>query len=182
MDTDPNEASARALWTTPSGTNVYQIFVECPDGTIETLNVQDDNPIDYVKLQIETITNQKYVVKKQKLFFEKKELRDTQTLSDASILKNNTLQLSFDRISIYVETQQGKIIQLMVAPDDSIAHVKQTIEQRTGGIGKGYAVKDQALFNRLNDEELIDNDDDILRLWTRPQLLFVCDWCTNQYR
>eukprot|EP01083_Nonionella_stella_P153567 493619_1 len=126
MDTDPNEASARALWTTPSGTNVYQIFVECPDGTIEALNVQD-----YVKLQIETITNHKY---------------------------------------------------LMVAPDDSIAHVKQTIEQRTGGIGKGYAVKDQALFNRLNDEELIDNDDDILRLWTRPQLLFVCDWCTNQYR
>eukprot|EP01083_Nonionella_stella_P027935 76936_1 len=158
MDTDPNEASDKPLWTTPSGTNVYQIFVECPDGTIETLNVQDDNPIDYVKLQIETITNQKYVVKKQKLFFEKKELRDTQTLSDASILKNNTLQLSFDRISIYVETQQGKIIQLMVAPDDSIAHVKQTIEQRTGGIGKGYAVKDQALFNRLNDEELIDND------------------------
>merc|ERR1712113_299401 len=77
---DPNQNEKVKLkpfdyskWKEPIGDNIMKIYIDCPDGTILTLNVKKEEPLHYIKKQIE---NKKpiYPENKQILYYNFAEL------------------------------------------------------------------------------------------------------------
>jgi len=149
------------VWRAPKGDDAYPIYVECPDGRTLTLNVTSKDDVEYTKLQIQTLTNGKYPVSAQRLWFKNpetgnpKELTNNNaTLGDEKIKRGALLKLG--PIPISVETREGKIFSLMVSPYERVADLKQIIEDKTKEQGPVYPAKEQQLYNKAGDVELVE--------------------------
>merc|ERR1712228_98557 len=143
-------------WSEPSGDDICQIFINCPDGTTMTLNVKLNEPLAYVKKQIEHKSNGKYVESKQILFFNDAELlEDGATLQSYGVANGDTMNLSMGPIKIFVEKKDGNRLEIMTDPHAPIASVKKEIEKNTY---PSIAANEQKLYKTKEREKKTDNE------------------------
>ncbi|KAL6280603.1 hypothetical protein ACE6H2_017484 [Prunus campanulata] len=138
-------------------------------GSVIPMRVLESDSIASVKLRIQTCNG--FVVKKQKLVFEGRELARNDTLiKDYGITGENVLHLVLrisDLLHITVKTICGKEFDFHVDRHRKVGYLKQRILKN----GKGYDPEDQELFcngEKLDDQRLIDdickNNDDVIHL------------------
>ena len=149
------------VWRAPKSDDAYPIYVETPDGRTLTLNVTSKDDIEYVKLQIQTITNGKYPIDEQRLWFKNldtgnaKELTNpNSTLKDENIKKGALLKLG--PYDLFVDTPEGKRLKIRdVSPYESIKNLKKKVENQANNVGLKHPANTQKLFNQINNIELL---------------------------
>ncbi|CAN6713250.1 unnamed protein product [Malus baccata var. baccata] len=138
-------------------------------GSVTPMHVLDSDSIASVKLRIQTCKG--FVVKKQKLVFEGRELaRNDSLVKDYGITGENVLHLVLrlsDLLHITVRTIGGKEFDFHVDRHRNVGYLKQRVLKK----GKAYDPEDQELFcngEKLDDQRLIDdickNTDDVIHL------------------
>jgi len=108
-----------------------KIFVKTPNGESFPLEVESNDMIADVKRKIQE--KEGIPPHEQRLVFASKLLEDDGTIGTNNIEKESTLHLVHRRPSgmpILVKTSEGKIITLVVEPNDTIASVKSKIQEK----------------------------------------------------
>jgi ubiquitin C len=122
--------------TTSSG---FQIFVKTLTG--KTLTINDISGEDTIATIKQKISQKEGVpVDQQRLIFAGKQLEDNQTLSSYNIQKDSCVHLVLrlrggstgSAMQIFVKTLTGKTITLEVDSNDTVAAVKQKIQDKEG--------------------------------------------------
>jgi hypothetical protein len=123
------------------------IFIETLDGEVIKLDVEPTNTIAYVKLKIHDKAG--FPVEQQQVLLRYQELKDDRSLSEYNIRDKSTLLLMLpgtdgvrgpvpqedvggDRMEIFIITSTGKVIKLHVNPTDTVADLKQLIQEEKG--------------------------------------------------
>ena len=178
-------------WSSNSNTCTYQVFVKTFTGKTITLVVDPADSIENVKQTIQDKDG--WLPEHQCLFFACKSLENGRTLSDYNITKESTLHLSLripissgtsyiqeeatvhHCMRIYVKTLTGNTITLEVDPSDSIAIIKQKIQDK-----ENIQINEQRLIfagNQLEDSNNLNyysiSDGSILELDPPCMQLFV---------
>ena len=126
------------------------VNVETPEGKIITIKVKPSDTADDIKKQLEGPSG--IPVPKQVLQFKDEELpSDGKTVKDLGIQEGDTLQLKPLKVPIIVKTYDGKDIQVMIDPDDSLGDIKKQLEGDTG-------LPANKIHLYMNDKELDDDD------------------------
>ncbi|KAE8694647.1 Phosphatidylinositol 4-kinase gamma 3 [Hibiscus syriacus] len=140
------------------------IYLSIP-GLVILMRVLESDPIASVKLRIQTCKG--FVVKKQKLVFEGRELaRNNSLVKDYGIKGGNVLHFVLklsDLLLITVQSSCGKEFELHVDRNRNVGYLKQRIATK----GKGFVdVDEQEIFcngEKVDDQRLVDdlcNDND----------------------
>lgn len=154
-----------------------QIKVRTPDGEIIPIDVEPSDTIRDVKLDVKDMTG--IPLPYQTLSIDGEELDNGPTLDDYNIKHGDILDL--DPMTIFVRKVDGKKVELVVLPTDTIADVKEMVEHK-----EGIPVEEQNL--KFNDEDLEDSpalqdydirDGDILDL--APMEVIVKHWNNSQH-
>ena len=156
-------------WKEPTGDNICTINIEEPDGSIMQLQVKLDEPLHYVKKQIEFKAEKlgkTYPENKQILYFNNVELLNNDApLSSYGVKNGDTLQLSLGPITVNVVKKDGTKLQIMVDPHAPIAKCKTEIEANT--YPSIPAVEQKLYFTEERDKkpnnELDDNSKTLYR-------------------
>ena len=104
-----------------------RIHVETESDEIIDLYVVPSDKISDIKEQVQ----EKEGIDRdlQQLFFADENLEDSQTLQDYNIRSESTLKLRLgERMTIFVKTHTGKLVELDVISTDTIADIKAKIE------------------------------------------------------
>eukprot|EP00980_Cylindrotheca_fusiformis_P025861 scaffold14741_cov135-Cylindrotheca_fusiformis.AAC.11 len=105
-----------------------QIFVRTPDGKKIPIDVEPDDTVHMVKKKVEDETG--LPVPTQTLRFDGDKLDDPTTLADNGIKHGDTLDL--DPMKIFVKKPDGTKIELTVSPSNTIANIKDMVEDKDG--------------------------------------------------
>ena len=106
------------------------IYVKIPIGRIITIEVDlTEETIKKVKLHIEEKTG--IPSEQQRLWFEKRPLKDDRTPSEYNIQGKSTLHLEI-RIHIFVKAPTRRMITLEVEPNETLGSVKIKIQEKVG--------------------------------------------------
>lgn len=147
------------------------IYLNIDEAVIPMLVLQSDS-IASLKLRIQTC--QGFVVKKQKLIFEGRELaRNNAPIKDYGVTGGNDLHLVLrlsDLLFIVVRTTCGKEFEFQIDRHRNVGYLKQRIKKE----GKGFVevdVEDQELFcngEKLDDQrvfqDICENDEDVIHV------------------
>ncbi|KAE8717162.1 Phosphatidylinositol 4-kinase gamma 3 [Hibiscus syriacus] len=134
------------------------IYLSIP-GSVIPMRVLESDPITSVKLRIQTCNG--FVVKKQKLIFQGRELaRNDSLVKDYGIKGGNVLHLVLklsDLLLITVQSSCGKEFELHVDRNRNVGYLKQRIATK----GKGFMdVDEQEIFchgEKVDDQRLVDD-------------------------
>ncbi|XP_010275235.1 PREDICTED: polyubiquitin 11-like [Nelumbo nucifera] len=126
---DYNIQNGSSLYAVFCTEDRIHIFVNMPiEGTIK-LDLKIWYTIENVKAMIESMTG--ISMCRQRLFYNKRELEDYQTLTNYGIMKETVLDMVLE-MQIFVRTHMGKTITIMVISDDTIADIKCKIQDKEG--------------------------------------------------
>lgn len=106
-----------------------EIFVKTPNGKTLSLEVEPQNSMEDIKVKIQD--KEGISPDQQTLVFGGIKLENGRTLGDYSIQKESTLYLILN-IEVYMDTPNGERIELELGSDDTIAHVKDKVQVKTG--------------------------------------------------
>mmetsp|Transcript_2169 Transcript_2169/g.4262 ORF Transcript_2169/g.4262 Transcript_2169/m.4262 type:complete len:568 (-) Transcript_2169:73-1776(-) len=126
------------------------VNVETPEGKTIAIKVKPSDTVDDIKNQLEGPSG--ILVPKQVLEFKDAVLpSDGKTVTELGIREGNILKLKPLKVPITVKTYDGKDIQVMIDPDDSLGDIKNQLEEETG-----LPVSKIHLY--MNGKELDDDD------------------------
>jgi ubiquitin C len=129
-DCNIQEESTLHLVLRLRGSGMLQIFVKTLTGKIIMLDVESVSTIESVKAKIfDKVGIPPY---QQSLSFEGNQLEDEKTLPYYNLHDKSTLDLTFHRMWIFVETLTGKKIPLIVESNDTIVNLKAKIQAKEG--------------------------------------------------
>ena len=130
-----------------------RIHVETESDEIIDLYVVPSDKISDIKEQVQ----EKEGIDRdlQQLFFADENLEDSQTLQDYNIRSESTLKLRLgERMTIFVKTHTGKLVEFDVISTDTIANIKAKFEAE-----KGVPADQQHLFfdgKQLEDDKTLE--------------------------
>lgn len=130
-------------------------------GSVIPMRIMESDSIATVKLRIQTCKG--FVVKKQKLVFEGRELsRNNSLLKDYGVSSGDVLHLILrvsDLLMITVDTAIGKAFEFEVDRFRNVKYLKELVEEKAKGIGfvNGEDLKILCNGEKLDDERLIDD-------------------------
>ena len=126
------------------------VNVETPEGKIITIKVKPSDTADDIKNQLEGSSG--IPVPKQVLEFKEAVLpSDGKTVKELGIQEGSTLKLKPVKVPITIKTYDGKDIQVMIDPDDSLGDIKKQLEGDTG-------LPASKVHLYMDDKELNDDD------------------------
>lgn len=164
---------AHGLWDPHSPTESILVYVTVPGTPAVPMRVLESDSIASVKLRIQSWKG--FVVKKQKLVFDGRELaRNNCLVRDYGVGDGNVLHLVIrlsDLRVITVKTACGKKFEFRVERNRRVAYIKRQIAKK----GEDFVdLEDQKLFydgEELDDRRLIDDvckqDDAVIHLLVR---------------
>jgi len=130
------------------------IRVRAPDGRTTELNVDPEDTIPDIKKQVEKKLG--IPAEDQRPIFNDEPLPDNSTLEDNGISHGDVIDL--EPMQIHVKAPDGRTIDLLVSPEDTIDHIKKRVKKKLG-----IPTEDQR--PRFNNNPLPDdstlNDNDI---------------------
>ncbi|CAB5380815.1 unnamed protein product [Rhizophagus irregularis] len=104
-----------------------KLYVKKKDGKVIEFLLDESDTIHDVKQMVWKRT--RIPVYKQRLLFCGEQLHDSSTLKSCNIQNESTLELAMVPFKLNVKTQDGKVIKLSVAEDNTIYEVKQMIQE-----------------------------------------------------
>ncbi|CAB4403968.1 unnamed protein product [Rhizophagus irregularis] len=107
-----------------------KLYVKKKDGKVIEFLLDESDTIHDVKQMVWKRTH--IPVYKQRLLFCGEQLHDSSTLKSCNIQNESTLDLAMVPFKLNVKTQDGKVIKLSVAEDNTIYEVKQMIQECEG--------------------------------------------------
>ncbi|CAB9505189.1 Polyubiquitin (Fragment) [Seminavis robusta] len=107
-----------------------KLNVEMPDGSKVEVEVSPSDTTDDLKQKIEEETGMK--VPEQILKQNGKDLPAGKKLKDLGIKDGDDVQVAINKVPVKVQTKDGKTVEIMVAPDDTLADIKKQLEAETG--------------------------------------------------
>ena len=106
------------------------ITVRTPSGKIHKIQTKPDAKISDIKARVEKETGLK--APQQLLKFLGQEIPNGRTLESAGVKDGSELTVDIHKVPVTVHSSNGKKIQIMVDPTDSISQIKQQLENESG--------------------------------------------------
>jgi len=110
-----------------------QIFLKVSNGQKMTMDVEISETVENIKSRFSE--QEGIPIQDLRLFFDGKQLRNNETLSEKNIMNESTLSLIIvlrGGMQIYVKTITGKSVPLGVELSDSIANIKAKVYEKEG--------------------------------------------------
>jgi ubiquitin C len=132
----------------------YKIFIKTNDNILEIDKIYPFNTILQIKKRIELLVSVPII--DQRLLFNCQELNDDNTLLDYKIETGNTLYFC-GSMEIIIEISLYETFLLRVKPNDTIGHIKEKIEHKTGILCSDQELMYNEVLLMNNESTLINN-------------------------
>jgi Ubiquitin family len=106
------------------------LHVEMPNGTRVPIQVSPSDCTDDLKTKIEDQSGM--AVSEQILKQQGKEMPAGKQLKDLGLRDGDAVQVAVNAVPVKVKTKDGNTIEILVAPNDTLADIKKQLEKETG--------------------------------------------------